>query len=74
MVQKNAANSEESAAASEEMSAQAAQMKVVVAELMALINGGDGSGDDYAAATPMRRKQYSSRQTGLVTGSRTRRM
>ncbi len=75
VVQKNAANSEESAAASEELSAQAAQMKVVVAELMALISGGAGHGDDYAsAALPVRRKQFASRQTGLVAGSRTRRM
>jgi methyl-accepting chemotaxis protein len=74
VVQKNAANSEESAAASEEMSAQAAQMKAVVAELMALINGGGETADGYSAAMPVRRKQFASRQTGLVAGSRTRRM
>jgi methyl-accepting chemotaxis protein len=74
VVQKNAANSEESAAASEELSAQAAQMKEAVAELMALIHGGDGSGDEHSyAATPVRRKA-ASRRTALVPSSRTRRL
>lgn len=39
VVQKNAANSEESAGASEEMNAQAQQMKDIVGELMVLVGG-----------------------------------
>ena len=42
VVQRNAANAEESASASEEMSAQAAQLHTYVGELVGLINGKKG--------------------------------
>ncbi len=49
VVQRNAANAEESASASEEMNAQAATMQEVVRELVAVV-GGSGSGRAVVAA------------------------
>ncbi len=52
VTQKNAANAEESASASEELSAQAESLNDLVADLVALVEGGDGKGSAGADPAP----------------------
>jgi methyl-accepting chemotaxis protein len=52
VVQRNAANAEESASASEEMNAQASTMQEVVRELVAVVGGSGSGGTMVSAARP----------------------
>jgi methyl-accepting chemotaxis protein len=54
VVQQNAANAEESASAAEEMNAQAEQLKEYVAELVLMVTGNTGQGQEsYRAGIPL---------------------
>jgi len=54
VVQQNAANAEESASAAEEMNAQAEQLKEYVAELVLMVTGNTGQGQESYRARPVR--------------------
>lgn len=62
VVQRNAANAEESASAAEEMNAQAARMNTFVEELQCLVSGSRGC-DAAGKSKPERRATEKSRQT-----------
>jgi len=70
VVQKNAANAEESASASEEMNAQADQMKYVVKGLMALVGAGDrGTNQLESLSVPARTMDEASDSKNLFKNS-----
>ncbi len=54
VTQQNAANAEESASASEELNAQAEQMKLVVRELVAVVGGDTGNGNNKSRGSGTR--------------------
>ncbi len=67
VTQQNAAGAEESASAAEELSAQAQQVKGIVNELMALVNGGGGSGAHAGSTrTPAAPRSQVRSRTGVA--------
>ncbi|RJR38628.1 MAG: methyl-accepting chemotaxis protein [Deltaproteobacteria bacterium] len=70
VVQQVAANAEESASASEELNSQAIQMRGYVGELMALVNGANGSGAATRHLTSVRETKPKRRRFSLPAGTR----